>query len=143
MFCIHCGTGISLLCHGVLRKIEANLVEKKDVVIKKDYTDTMIGHSTKRRFKGFTHEIPGWIIDLFELYISQLDGKMQENSRFMINMRDKRGTRVQNMGEHTLSKMAKELAARLGTDPKNHTAKSFRRLAAALLAKAGMPVAGF
>ena len=75
MFCIHCGTGISLLCHGVLRKIEANLVEKKDVVIKKECACTMLGNSTKRRFKGFEHEIPGWIIDSFELCVSQLDGK--------------------------------------------------------------------
>ena len=29
-------------------------------------------------------------------------------------MNEKRGTRVQNMGEHTLSKMAKELATRVG-----------------------------
>ena len=43
----------------------------------------------------------------------------------MRNMSDKRGTRIQNMGEHTLSKMAKELAARLGEDSKNYTAKSF------------------
>ena len=38
--------------------------------------------------------------------------------------------------------MAKKLAARLGKDPKNHTAKSFRRLAAAQLAEVGASVVG-
>ena len=38
--------------------------------------------------------------------------------------------------------MAKELAARLGKDPKNYTAKSFRRSAATQLAEAGISVVG-
>ena len=45
------------------------------------------------------------------------------------------------MGEHALSKTEKELAARLGKDSKNYTAKSFRRSAAMQLAEVGMLVA--
>ena len=46
------------------------------------------------------------------------------------------------MGEHTLLKIAKELATRLGKDPKNCIAKSFRRSVAAQLSEAGASVAG-
>ena len=49
---------------------------------------------------------------------------------------------MQNMGDHTLSKMAKELAVRLGKDSKSHTTKSFRRSAATQLAGAGTSVVG-
>ena len=49
---------------------------------------------------------------------------------------------MQNMGEHALSKMCKELAVRLGKDPKNWTAKSFRRSAATQSAETGMSVVG-
>ena len=38
--------------------------------------------------------------------------------------------------------MANDFAARLGKDPKNYIAKSFRRSAATQLAEAGMPVVG-
>ena len=77
-----------------------------------------------------------------EICISQLDKCRDSNSRFMSNMNDKRGTRIQNMGEYTLSKMAKELAAWLGKDSKNYTAKSFCRSAATQLAEAGISVVG-
>ena len=126
----HCGTRVSLLCHSVLHKIEANLVKKKDIAIKKDHADPTIEYRVKRRFKGFMREIPGWMIDSFKLCASQLGSKRQENSRFMRSMSDKRGTRVQSVGEHALSNVAKELATRLGKDLKNYAAKSFRRLAA-------------
>ena len=46
------------------------------------------------------------------------------------------------MSEHALSKMAKELAVRLGKDPKNCTAKYFRRLAATQLAEVRASVVG-
>ena len=57
-------------------------------------------------------------------------------------MNDKRGTRMQNMGEHDLSKMAEELAVRLDKDPKNHSTKSFRRSAATQLAESGISIIG-
>ena len=82
--------------------MECNLVEKNDVIIKDEHINVMFDHPTKRRFKRFMHENPGWMIGSSKLYISQLDSKMKENSRFMSNMNDKRGARIQNMGEHTL-----------------------------------------
>ena len=48
---------------------------------------------------------------------------------------------MQNMGEHALSKTAKEVATRLGKDTKNHTVKSFRRSTAKQIVEAGMSVA--
>ena len=38
---------------GLLREMEAILVEKKDVVVKNDHADEMFDHPIKRRFKGF------------------------------------------------------------------------------------------
>ena len=102
----------------------------------------MFDKPTKRRNEGFMHKVPGWMKGTFQLCMSQLDKCRDDNSRFMSNMNDKRRTRTQNMGEHALSKMAKELAVRLGKDPKNYTAKSFRRSAATQLAEAGMSVVG-
>ena len=57
-------------------------------------------------------------------------------------MNEKRGTRVQKIREHALSKMAKELATLLCEDIKNYSAKSFRRSAEVQLAEAGISVAG-
>ena len=57
-------------------------------------------------------------------------------------MSNKRGTRIQNMRKYTLWKMTKELAMRLGKNPKNYTTKSFRWSAAAQLAEAGISVVG-
>ena len=64
-----------MLHYGVLYKMEDNLVEKKDVIIKDEHTDTIIDHPTTRKFKGFVHKIPGWMIGLFVLCMSQLDSK--------------------------------------------------------------------
>ena len=102
----------------------------------------MFDKPTKRRNEGLMCKVPGWMKGTFQLYVSQLDKCRDDNSRLMSNMSDKRGTRMQNMGEHALSKMAKELAALSGKDPKNHTAKYFCRSAATQLAEAGMSVVG-
>ena len=110
---------------GVLHKCEYNIIQKKDVIIKEDHIDIMFDKPAKWRNEGFTHKVPGWMKGTLEICISQLDKCRDDNSRFISNMNDKRRTRIQNMAKHTLSKMAKELAARLGEDSKNYTAKSF------------------
>ena len=57
-------------------------------------------------------------------------------------MNEKKGARIQRMGEHAVSKMAKDLAKRLGRDPIKFVLPSMRRLAATQLAEAGISVAG-
>ena len=54
-------TGVSSLCCVVLRKMEFNMIEKKDVLVNEEHVDTMFDHPTKQRFKGFVHEVPGWM----------------------------------------------------------------------------------
>ena len=143
MFHINYDVGICLLCFGVLRKVECNVMQKKDVIVKEDHFDAMFDKPTKRRNEGFVHKVPGWMKGTFQLYMSHLDKCRDENSRLMSNMNDERGTRMQSMGEHALSKMAKELAVRLGKDPKNCADESFHRSADTQLAEAGTSVVGF
>ena len=57
-------------------------------------------------------------------------------------MSDERGDKAQNMGEHALSKIAKQLATRLGKDPKNYAATFFRRSTSTKSSEAGMLVVG-
>ena len=62
---------------------------------------------SKAKIQGFMHEIPVWMIESFELRASQLDSKRQ-GRRLVSSASGKRDTRVQSMGERTLSKTAKE-----------------------------------
>ena len=95
----------------VLREYKCNMIQKKDVIIKEDHIDIMLDKPAKRCNQGFICKVPRQMKKTLEICISQLDKCRDSNSRFMSNMNDKRGTRIQNMGEYTLSKMAKELAA--------------------------------
>ena len=102
--------GKGSLCCSVLRKIECDLIEKKDAAVKGEHADATLDRLTKRRLKGLTHKIPGRMIGSFEIRVSQLGIEREEKSRLVSNMNDESGTRIQNVGEHALSKMAKELS---------------------------------
>ena len=61
MPCIDHGTGVSSLCCGTLRKMECDLIEKKEVVAKDEHVDAMFDHPTKRLLKGLMCKIPRWV----------------------------------------------------------------------------------
>ena len=116
------------------------IVQQKDVVSQEKGIDILFLYSTKRRTKGFMYKIPEWLKPDLDLYISQLSEKREANSRFIANYNVKTRTRLQNMGENTSGRVAKDMAIRLGKDPKNYTAKSFRRSACTQLIEAGISV---
>ena len=114
------------------------MIERKDVVSQVKDVDVLFPYPTKRRAKGFMYKIPEWLKQEVDRYISQLSEKREANSRFMVNYNIKAKTRLQNMGENTSGKVAKDMAIRLGKDPKNYTAKSFCRSACTQLIEADM-----
>ena len=83
---ISCDAGIGLLYFGTLRKMECGAMQKKDDVVKEDHADATLDEPTKRRFKGLTHKIHGWMIGSFKICVPQLGKIRDESSRLMSNV---------------------------------------------------------
>ena len=135
-------TGLSLMCFGLLRKMESLLVQRNDVSIREDHVDMQFSHRTKRSTKVFTFKGYECMKEVFLLCITQLDEKRTEDSRFMKILNEKKGARLQNMGEHAIGRMVKELVKRLGKDPSKFTTKSLRRSSATHLAEVVLFITG-
>ena len=141
---------IMLSYYGLLRMGDAMKIRKEDVSFDTSQKcwKVTFNYERKRKNVGFSYLIPSQYNKYVEAYHNEVHDwtqkelsdrkKETEDFRFLRNFHTKGRTRLQNAGEHNLSKFAVEAAVHFGIDPTSYSNHSWRRSAATNLADAGV-----
>eukprot|EP00591_Stephanopyxis_turris_P009942 CAMPEP_0195506564 /NCGR_PEP_ID=MMETSP0794_2-20130614/127_1 /TAXON_ID=515487 /ORGANISM="Stephanopyxis turris, Strain CCMP 815" /LENGTH=474 /DNA_ID=CAMNT_0040632901 /DNA_START=383 /DNA_END=1807 /DNA_ORIENTATION=+ len=131
------GVGITLSYFGLLRGNEVKKLQVEHVTKREQHYEVHAALNRKTGMDELSYYLPDYVTPMFDQYIATLKNK---TGQFLKNMSGNKKDRVQNTGEHTISKFSKKAALMCNRVPKHFTSNCWRRSGATNLANGGASV---